>query len=67
MVPPLARLSVMGRSGDYPHGLSREEIASALTGAGLSDVAVATAFSVPFEGQAMTPLIGHGRKAPVTD
>ena len=44
------------------HGLSRAEIVTALVGAGLTDVAVETGFTVPFEDQTMAPLMGSGRR-----
>ncbi|MEM7274904.1 MAG: class I SAM-dependent methyltransferase [Actinomycetota bacterium] len=43
------------------HGLTRSEIAEALTGAGLEGVTVATAFSVQVGEETMQPLVGHGR------
>ena len=43
-------------------GLSRGEIDEALTAAGFVRLHVGTAFEVPFEGEAMRPLIGVGRK-----
>ncbi|MGI9610214.1 MAG: class I SAM-dependent DNA methyltransferase [Acidimicrobiia bacterium] len=43
-------------------GLTRSEIQTALEGAGLTDVVVETAFTVSIEGEAMAPLIGHGRR-----
>lgn len=42
-------------------GLSREAIASALTGAGLEAITVDVGFRIPFEGQTMAPLLGAGR------
>lgn len=50
------------RVGDEDHGLTRQEIQQTLSGAGLHQVTVATAFSVDFGGQAMAPLIGYGRR-----
>ena len=49
------------RTGGDDHGLARTEIHEALTAAGLADVSVGTAFTVEVEGQAMSPLMGHGR------
>lgn len=46
--------------GTDGHGLTRSEINQALTDAGLDDVDVRTAFSVPFEDQSMEPLMGSG-------
>ena len=48
---------------DAEHGLARTEISDALQAAGLADVEVRTAFSVPFEDQAMEPLLGSGVRA----
>ena len=42
------------------HGLTRDEVRSALTAAGLSDVEVRTAFSVVEGEQRMEPLMGSG-------
>ncbi len=44
------------------HGLGRGEIAAALVGAGLTDVAVDTGFTVSVEDQTMAPLMGSGRR-----
>lgn len=44
------------------HGLTRPEIEESLTAAGLRDLRVDTAFDVEFEGHAMRPLIGIGRR-----
>lgn len=49
--------------GADDHGLTRSEIAEALTGAGLDHIAVATAFEVEVEGESMRPLVGHGRRS----
>jgi len=46
-----------------PHGLSRAEIAAALTAAGLTDIDARVAFEVRFGDQVMRPLIGAGRVA----
>jgi trans-aconitate methyltransferase len=43
-------------------GLSREEIAAALTAAGLVDIHVGTGFEAPFGDEMMRPLIGVGEK-----
>ena len=43
-------------------GLSRDEVAETLAGAGLVAVEVATAFDVEVEGEVMRPLVGHGRR-----
>jgi len=45
---------------DDPHGLSREAIRDALDGAGLTNIEVATAFSVTVDGSTMTPVVGIG-------
>jgi len=50
-------------SAEEPFGLGRDDIQACLTGAGLCDVEVRTAFEAPFEGQTMAPLMGAGRKA----
>ena len=42
------------------HGLTRAQINEALAGAGLADIDVRVAFSVPFEDQHMEPLAGSG-------
>ena len=44
------------------HGLTRTEIEESLTAAGLRALRVDTAFDVEFEGHAMRPLIGIGRR-----
>lgn len=49
-------------SADEPYGLSREQVRSALEGAGLAVVVVRQGFAVPFEGQTMAPLMGVGRR-----
>lgn len=43
-------------------GLSRLQIENSLLSAGLKNIAVKTAFSIPFEGQEMKPLLGRGTK-----
>lgn len=50
-------------AGDDDHGLQRSAIASALGAAGLTDIDVRTAFSIPFEDQHMEPLLGIGQRA----
>lgn len=47
---------------DDPHGLEREDIRQALSGAGLSAVTVDVGFDAPVEGQTMSPLMGVGQK-----
>jgi 2-polyprenyl-3-methyl-5-hydroxy-6-metoxy-1,4-benzoquinol methylase len=42
------------------HGLTRDEIRSALTSAGLTDVRVGGAFTITIEGEPVTPLYGAG-------
>ncbi len=49
------------RDGD-DHGLSRGDIADALSSAGLEGVEVATAFEIDADGHTMRPLVGHGRR-----
>jgi 2-polyprenyl-3-methyl-5-hydroxy-6-metoxy-1,4-benzoquinol methylase len=51
-----------GETGDESHGLTRAEVAGALDQAGLVQVTVETAFSVPMGDQRMEPLIGWGRR-----
>ncbi len=51
------------RTGTDPHGLSVEEIRKALTGAGLVEITVATAFEVEIGGDTMAPLVGHGTRS----
>ena len=46
--------------GDEGHGLTRTQIDQALRSAGLVDIDVRTAFSIPFEDQKMEPLAGSG-------
>lgn len=48
---------------DDDHGLTRDEIRGALSGAGLVDLFVDTGFAVEIEGQTMSPLIGVGQRA----
>ncbi len=48
--------------GSDDHGLSRDEITSALGAADLIDVRVDTAFEIAFEGETIRPLIGVGQK-----
>ncbi|MFK7926628.1 MAG: hypothetical protein AB8H79_00450 [Myxococcota bacterium] len=48
---------------DEPFGLSRDQIAHALNGAGLVGVAVDIGFKLPFEGYTMAPLRGIGQRA----
>ena len=43
------------------HGLSGDEIVSALTAAGLVDGTVVEAFRIPIGEHTMAPLMGHGR------
>ena len=43
-------------------GLTRSEVRDALVGAGLSSVAVETAFEITIEGHTMRPLVGYGLK-----
>ncbi|MEM9033372.1 MAG: methyltransferase domain-containing protein [Actinomycetota bacterium] len=52
------------RDGDDPdgHGLGRDQIAAALTAAGLVEPTVATAFTIEVEDMTMSPLIGHARR-----
>ena len=47
--------------GTDDHGLSGDEIASALTAAGLVDGTVVEAFRIPIGEHTMAPLMGHGR------
>lgn len=49
-------------SDDDPHGLTRDEINSALERAGLVGVSVNTGFSASVEDQTMSPLMGRGRR-----
>lgn len=44
------------------HGLTRDEVADALAGAGLGAIVVETAFEVELDDQVMRPLVGHGRR-----
>lgn len=44
------------------HGLSRDQIRSALSAVGLRDIVVETAFEVDMHGETMEPLVGHGRR-----
>ncbi len=44
------------------HGLTRNEIRAALTGAGLTGIHVDSAFEIDVEGQTMRPIIGVGRR-----
>ena len=46
--------------GDGDHGLTRAEVADALTAAGLVDVEVTDAFEIEIDGQAVRPLRGVG-------
>jgi len=46
------------RTDDHDHGLTRSEIHSALTDAGLTDVLVESAFRFRIEGEAVWPLSG---------
>jgi SAM-dependent methyltransferase len=50
------------RTGDEEHGLTRDEIRDTLGGAGLVDVEVGVGFTIEIEGQAMSPIMGHGRR-----
>ena len=50
------------RGDDDDHGLSRAEIGDALGAAGLEDIVVEVAFDVTVDGEAMRPLVGHGRR-----
>lgn len=50
------------RSADDAHGLTRDEVRSALTAGGLSWIAVATGFEIEVDGQSMRPLVGRGRR-----
>jgi 2-polyprenyl-3-methyl-5-hydroxy-6-metoxy-1,4-benzoquinol methylase len=50
------------RAGQEPHGLTRAEIRETLTSAGLVDVTVSDAFSIPVDGQTMSPVMGHGHR-----
>lgn len=52
----------LDRDAEEPTGLSRDAIAAALRGAGLTDVEVRTGFEEPFEEMTMAPLLGVGRK-----
>lgn len=49
-------------ANEDPHGLSREAVHTALSGADLSNVQVDVGFEVAFEDQMMRPLMGHGRR-----
>ncbi|MEM8904560.1 MAG: class I SAM-dependent methyltransferase [Actinomycetota bacterium] len=48
---------------DDDHGLTAEEISTALVAAGLVDVEVGTGFEVAIEDQVMRPLRGTGRRS----
>ena len=48
------------RIDDDGHGLTREEVRSALTSAGLGDVRVGSAFTITIEGEPVTPMYGVG-------
>lgn len=46
-------------------GLSRDDIAAALTDAGLVDVDISIGFAIDVDGAHMAPLLGHGRRPAV--
>ena len=50
------------RTGEAPHGFSRDEITEALGLAGLEEVSVSVGFTASANGQTMRPLMGHGRQ-----
>jgi len=52
----------LGDPGDYPGGLSREQIEGALVGAGLKGVTTRVAFEIESQGRTMKPLLGVGQK-----
>ena len=49
------------RASDDDHGLTRDQIRSALRDAGLTDVDVTTAFDFEMDGHRVAPLMGTGR------
>ena len=49
-------------TGDDEHGLARHQIRHTLTATGLAAIAVHTGFTIEVNGQAMSPLMGHGRR-----
>ena len=51
------------RAPDDEHGLTRTEIVESLTGAGLGNLHVDTAFEVESEGHVMRPLMGIGQRS----
>ena len=53
----------LNREDDESFGLTRAQVADSLTGAGLVDVCVETAFEVDVDGERMSPLIGFGSTA----
>lgn len=48
--------------GPDSHGLSRAEIGAALEAAGLEEISVETGFAITPRGDAMSPLMGFGRR-----
>jgi SAM-dependent methyltransferase len=49
------------------HGLTRDQIAGALHGAGLTDIEVVIGFDIEIDGHRMAPLMGHGRRPHTPD
>lgn len=49
------------------HGLTRDQIAGALHGAGLTDIGVVIGFDIEIDGHRMAPLMGHGRRPHTAD
>ncbi|MEZ5225104.1 MAG: GNAT family N-acetyltransferase [Acidimicrobiales bacterium] len=49
------------------HGLTRDQIAGALHGAGLTEIEVVIGFDIESDGHRMAPLMGHGRRPHTPD